>query len=250
MLKNAIFWLSGAAVAATWALFLLDEHALDQAIQFVKSQRRLELTLASFVALTVGAAGFLLPRSAGSAPKQVGDTSSPDAQAVVTPKRVANRKLEVHDLIMQDMSAILSSGLEVRHLMSEELHSVQPDTKLAEVRRLMQEEGIRHLPVSKAGEYGHIAGIISDRDLASRPGGYAQDIMTPAPVTICHGAKIQQAVDLMADRGFNSLLVKRGELTCGIITTTDLIIGLRATYEMLRMLVPDEDLAAASAIAQ
>lgn len=248
MARNAVLWICVIAVALTWSIFLVDDPSLARAIAFVKSQNVELLGIASAIAAAVALVLLLLPRlrnrtntSSPSAPQNAepGEAQPP----CVTPKRVANLKLDIRDRLMQDVGSVLSSGIEVRHLMSDGLESVHPDTKLEDVKKLMEEKGIRHLAVTRPGEYGHLSGIISDRDVASRRGGYARDIMTPSPVSICHGAKIQEAIDMMVDRGISCLPVRRGEINCGIVTTTDMMIGLRATYELLRTLVPDEQFA-------
>ncbi len=251
MARNAVFWICVIAVAVTWTIFLVADRSLAHAVTFVKSQDIKLLGLASAITGAIGLAVLLLPqflkKREGDAPKPPQNCEPGEAApACVTPKRVANLKLEIRDRLSQDVGAVLSSGIEVRHLMSDQLESVHPDTKLDDVKKLMEEKGIRHLAVTRPGEYGHLSGIISDRDIASRRGGYARDIMTPSPVTICHGAKIQEAIDMMADRGISCLPVRRGEIICGIITTTDMMIGLRATFELLRTLVPDEEFACAA----
>lgn len=250
MIRYTVLGLCIALLATVWATFLLDTRGITQAVSLLKSQAPLHVGIASAAIAVFALVIVMTPRLvSGKTPAAAATSSAPTGEPpVVTPKRVANRRLQLRDQIMQDIGNVLSSGLEVRHLMTDQLLSVPSDTKLADVRSIMEEEGIRHVAVSKAGEYGNIAGMISDRDVATRPGGYAMDIMTPAPMSICHGAKIQDAADVMTDRGISALLVKRGEIACGIITTTDLIIGLRATYDMLYTLVPDEQLAQAGNI--
>ncbi len=246
MIRFGLVGLFLAALAVTWTVMLVDQQAINQVIQTVKDQSPRHVGFASLAVAAVIAALIFVPwsksRDTGAANS---DNAPPDEPPVVTPKRVSNRRLQIRDQVTQDVGHILASGLEVRHLMSDQLVTVQADTKLSDVRKLMEDEGIRHLAVSKAGEYGNVAGVISDRDIITRRGGYAMDIMTPGGLSICHGAKIQDAIDMMTDRGISSLLVSRGEIMCGIITSTDLLIGLRETYEMLRGLVPDKELAAA-----
>lgn len=246
-MRTIIATIAITATAMLWVIYLIEHNLLTQGVNLIKAQEVRYLGIASGLALLVSTLLILAPKlmqaGASAATASAGPQQPEGEPPIVTPKRVSSRKLELQDRILEDAGQVLSLGLEVRHLMSEHLESVHPDTKLADVKRIMSEKGIRHLAVTKPGEYGHLAGIISDRDVVGRRGGYARDIMTPNPISICHGAKVQEAVDVMADRGFSCLPVRRGEIICGIITTTDLIIGLRATYEMLRTLVPDEEFA-------
>jgi acetoin utilization protein AcuB len=125
----------------------------------------------------------------------------------------------------------------VQDIMQRGLVIVSPDTKLAEVTRLLQRRGIRHLPVL---EQGRLVGIISDRDLKAAmlsatmgQGGAgtvaaldrltAGDVMQRAVVTIAPMFPVEEAARLMVTRKISALPVTEAERLVGIVTETDVL---------------------------
>lgn len=138
--------------------------------------------------------------------------------------------------------------MQVREWMSTDLVTVTPSRQVAEARQLMQEYGIRHLPV--VGEDGRLVGIVSDRDvriseaalhrvLASRRAvdqtvldAAAGDersvgmIMSDQPEVIGEDEPVEAAAWLMLSRRISALPVVDADLRLvGLITTTDCLLA-------------------------
>jgi len=111
----------------------------------------------------------------------------------------------------------------VRDVMTRRLVTIAPETSCDEARRLMDEHGIRHLPVVASGR---LVGMVSDRDVRSA-GAWdmvAGQIMTPEPVTVTPETRVEHAARLMLDARFGSLPVTDvGHTLIGIVTYTDLL---------------------------
>lgn len=126
--------------------------------------------------------------------------------------------------------------------MTSTVTTVGVDACLLDAALLIRRTGKRHVPVV-SGE-GKVLGIISDRDVARLApsvlspiaseeynkvfeGTSVTQAMTRDPVTIHPDAPVQQAVQIMVDKKFSSLLVTEpdGKLI-GIITVTDLMVLL------------------------
>jgi diguanylate cyclase (GGDEF)-like protein len=117
--------------------------------------------------------------------------------------------------------------------MTHDVQHVPPEAELDRIVRMMHEERISCLVVTR--EQRPI-GIISERDvvrlagrLLAEPGARglcARDVMTPDPVTIRSDAELGDATSLLRGRGFRRLPVvdENGRLV-GIITQTDLLRG-------------------------
>jgi len=105
----------------------------------------------------------------------------------------------------------------------------------------MHERGIRHMPVLDDRE--RLAGIVSERDLR-RPDFVDPDdnharafilddsikveqAMTPVPATVRPDDDVLVAVDMFLERHFGALPVVDGEKVVGILSTIDLLRGLR-----------------------
>lgn len=111
------------------------------------------------------------------------------------------------------------------------------DQSLGELRQLMGERGIRHLPVTRDGK---VVGLISERDVRvasalneeERQLVRASDIMAEAPVSVTASQPLDEVAFLMSERKIGSVLVNEedGKLL-GIFTATD---ALNALIEVLR----------------
>jgi acetoin utilization protein AcuB len=128
----------------------------------------------------------------------------------------------------------------VRDWMTREVITISPDTSLAQAHKLMQEKGIRRLPVV---DHDRIVGIITLGDVRGAEPSTASslsiwemndllaklkiyEIMTQRPVTISENASIGEAARIMLDRKFSGLPVMPvmdddGHLV-GIITESDI----------------------------
>ncbi len=136
--------------------------------------------------------------------------------------------------------------LRVRHVMTRDVLTVQPDTPLAEVAELFLQSGVRTIPVLDGQR--RVVGIISDGDLLRRgdmalplsirealhphevvealPASdrRARDVMTGEVITVPEELTIAAAVDVMAERGFKRLPVldRHGQLA-GIVSRADIL---------------------------
>jgi CBS domain-containing protein len=121
---------------------------------------------------------------------------------------------------------------------------VSPATSLAEAQRLMDERGVRRLPVVQDGR---LVGIITRGDLRAAEPSHAATLsiyeyrallsqmrvaecMTHNPVTIAPNAPALAAAEQMLAHKIGALPVVDGERVVGVIAETDL----------LRLLITDE----------
>jgi len=156
----------------------------------------------------------------------------------------------------------------VQDVMQRGVVIVSPDSTLAEVTRLLQRRGIRHLPVL---DKGRLVGIISDRDLKAAmlsatitTGGggtagmldrlTAADVMQRAVVTIAPMFPVEEAARLMVTRKISALPVTEAERLVGIVTETDVLelfvraMGVTEPSSRLDVTLGDEPHALARAV--
>lgn len=103
--------------------------------------------------------------------------------------------------------------------------------------RLMDQHGVRHLPVVRDDQ---VVGIVSDRDVrviigltaAEKMQVVAADLMSPDLVTVLAGTPLDDVAFLMADKKVGSVIVtdEEGKLF-GIFTATD---ALNALVKLVR----------------
>lgn len=121
----------------------------------------------------------------------------------------------------------------VRDIMKSPAVTVSPETTLEDAYRLMQEKGIRHLPVVEAER---LLGVITDRDLRLAtsslalspfpPGGRVAEVMSRAPVTADPLDPVEDSARVMRELKIGCLPVMEDERLAGIITGLDLLDAL------------------------
>ncbi len=111
------------------------------------------------------------------------------------------------------------------------------DATIDELRQLMADHGVRHLPVMRGGE---VAGVISERDvrlvsglsLDHRKQVRAADIMAEEPVSVASATPLDEVAYIMSDRKVGSVIVNDEDgRFLGIFTLTD---ALNALIEIAR----------------
>ena len=127
----------------------------------------------------------------------------------------------------------------VEDVMHRDVVSVSPKTTLPEALGLMQQRGIRHLPVVEGGE---LVGIVSDRDLKRVMASPATtlerhelayllsklalaDFMTRSVTTVGPRHPVEEAARIMMKERISALPVLEAGRLVGIITETD-VLGL------------------------
>jgi acetoin utilization protein AcuB len=112
---------------------------------------------------------------------------------------------------------------------------VAPDASLNELKTIMSDEGIRHIPVI---ENDLPIGIISDRDIhfltehVTDRSLLAREVMTPGPLTIKSDSPLDEAAYQLSNYKIGcALVVDDGGKLTGIFTTTD---ALNALIEISR----------------
>lgn len=111
------------------------------------------------------------------------------------------------------------------------------DISIDEVRELMAQHAMRHLPIERDGK---VVGIVSDRDVRVVLGLSSEhqlqvcagDIMASGPVSLPATTSLARAASVMTERRIGSIIVNKvdGGLL-GIFTVTD---ALKALIEISR----------------
>lgn len=128
--------------------------------------------------------------------------------------------------------------LRVRDLMTDRVLSLRLTDDLAAARKLMDEHGIRHVPI--VDEVGRLMGLVSRRDLekAMRLGSAdfpqyssgdvlasvsVEDAMVTELTTTSPESDIREAAQVMFDHKFGCLPVLQGGRLIGILTEADFV---------------------------
>jgi CBS domain-containing protein len=107
----------------------------------------------------------------------------------------------------------------VRDIMTEDVVCVTPALSVEQAVKQMRTTRIHHLVVLD----GHVVGVLSDRDLETRPGKCVGDVMSSHVVVVDLDAHVREAAKLMYAYRIGCLAVVDGKRLVGIVTTFDLL---------------------------
>lgn len=142
--------------------------------------------------------------------------------------------------------------MNVREIMTSEVVTVRPRTRIGELVRLVLDRGLSGLPV--IGDDGSVIGVVTERDLVTKHarihvptyvgilGGVipfgtrhmdqearrvlavtAEELMTREPVTVAPDADVDDAATLMVEEGADPILVVADDRLAGIVTARDIL---------------------------
>lgn len=133
--------------------------------------------------------------------------------------------------------------IQIHHVMTHDVVSIEPQATIAQLQELMKGKRLRHLLVCDAR--GLLHGVVSDRDLATRRGKTAAEIMSAHPVTVTPESLVVPSITWMINQHISCLPVVRDQRVVGVVTTTDLLLTLQCSLQLLEH--SDDDAARAAA---
>ena len=119
------------------------------------------------------------------------------------------------------------SSISVTEIMTKALISVNPQTTVFQIAKMMEQGGIGAIIV-KDNEIP--IGIVTDRDFAIKVASNSLSLDTPVEkimssplITISHNELISAAAEMMSTKKIRKLAVSENGKIVGIITSTDLV---------------------------
>ncbi len=126
----------------------------------------------------------------------------------------------------------------VQEIMSSPVVVIREDAALEEAQALMEERGVRRLPV--VDEEGRLVGILTEGDLreataikatvnpyapeAAESWLTVAEAMTPNPITVTPDTPIWQVAELLIEKKIGGVPVLDAQKNlCGIVTTSDIL---------------------------
>ena len=185
--------------------------------------------LATLLILGAVAAGALVKTRRQGEPQPDRIVAEPTLEQT-EPERFAKKRQEIYRVLSRNLKDLLTSNVNVGHILSQSPVCVDPSMSRDELARLMQKSKFRHLLVCSAK--GALLGVISDRDVFT-DGASAADLMTPDPYTISAEDDLRTAITVMLTHTISALPVIEHDKVIGILTVTDLIVMLQCTLQLL-----------------
>ena len=123
-----------------------------------------------------------------------------------------------------------SSSILVKDIMTKAIISVNTETTVFQVAKMMEQGGIGAVLVKKGG---NLSGIITDRDYATKIVSHnlssdtpVATIMSSPLITINYNESISAAAERMTDKKIRKLAVTDNGNIIGLVTSTDLVTQL------------------------
>ena len=120
-----------------------------------------------------------------------------------------------------------NSSILVKDIMTKALISVNPQTTVFQVAKMMEQGGIGAVLVKKND---HLTGIITDRDFATKIVSNnlsfdtpVEKVMSSPLITINYNESISAAAERMTSKKIRKLAVTDNGIIVGLITSTDLV---------------------------
>jgi acetoin utilization protein AcuB len=121
--------------------------------------------------------------------------------------------------------------LSISHYMTRAPHTIGREQPLAVAHRLMNEHGVRHLPVLHAGQ---LVGVLSQRDLhfletlrdVDPQQVTVAEAMTTDVFTVSPRTTLRKVAAEMAERKLGSAIVVEHDRVVGVFTTVDALRAL------------------------
>ena len=125
----------------------------------------------------------------------------------------------------------MTSPSQVKAHMTPSPHTIGNDQTLATAARVMNEHGIRHLPVLHGG---HLVGILSQRDIelvetlrnVDPRVVTVEEAMTPSPYVVGPDTPLVEVVRHMVEKKYGSAIVADRSKVIGVFTTIDAMMAL------------------------
>jgi CBS domain-containing protein/Flp pilus assembly pilin Flp len=175
-----------------------------------------------------------------------GEEGEPDVLASLPldqRQRLFQKRQQILGTLSNDMASLMENRVLVRHLMSRKLVTVPPETPTETLAAMMNDKWIRHLIVEDGK--GRLLGIVSDRDLKYRRGETASALMTRDLITVSPDTPAVTAVTTLMNHSISCLPVVEEDpvveenVVRGIVTSTDLMMSLQCTLQILHKLAAE-----------
>lgn len=114
-----------------------------------------------------------------------------------------------------------TAGLTAGQIMTAPVITVDPDVTVAHVAELLTSRRISAVVVVDTA--GAVLGLVSERDLLSRSGRTARDVMTTSLISVTTDTDLEQVRRMLVDTPIRRLPVMMGGRLVGIISRHDLV---------------------------
>jgi hypothetical protein len=155
-------------------------------------------------------------------------------EPTLIPGCVFTKRQQTMAILLNRLGKEAFEEMKIGHLISKKVKSLPPSAPLEEVRRWFFTHHFRHILVCDSA--GELKGIICSRDMQRANRGTASDVMTTNLITASSHHLVGPTITMMMERRISCLPVVDNQRLVGVVTTTDLLIALQCTLQILQSL--------------
>ena len=159
--------------------------------------------------------------------------------------RAFAKRQQLRRIFENNMSSLMHGEMKIRHIMSRQITCVRPADKIEKVKELMDSKQVGHVLVVDNDEA--IRGMITEMDIELGNGKLARDIMSDDIQTLDADNRIAPAITMLVREQSTYVPVTLKDKLVGVVTTTDFLMSLQCTLQMLSRIVDMEKGAVAEA---
>ena len=152
------------------------------------------------------------------------------------------KRQQILRLLTKDVKRLFESRIRACHLMSMRIVSVKPSARQKQVLDLMAKHRIRHILV--CDDENELLGVVSNRDFSNQAKNNvrAHELMTTNPTTVSPNTTINVAITMMTEKNISCLPVVENGRVKGVLTTTDLLLSLQCSLQLLMKVATNTEL--------
>lgn len=140
-------------------------------------------------------------------------------------RRTLTKRNSIFNCVDANLESILHGHALVGTYMSTDVVCIEPHVHKLDALAKMQEQGFRRFIVKRKN--GDLAGVVSKKDILSKPGERVSEVMTSEPKVTTPGAEIQTALSLLLENRISCLPVVDDGKFVGLLSVSDLLMVLQ-----------------------
>lgn len=151
-----------------------------------------------------------------------------------TESSIFDKRQRLLRMLAAHSSELIEGRMEVRHVMTTELFTVQAKSTLKEAAELMRQHHVRHLLVTCADS--RLYGVVNSLDVCNGSAKYCWQVMRRDPVVVSPETPVIQALTTLLQGRASCLPVTQHGVLLGVITVTDAVLLAQAQLQFMTKL--------------
>ncbi|MGB7343822.1 MAG: CBS domain-containing protein [Pirellulaceae bacterium] len=210
---------------ATRQEFVAEKQELEEQYEEMSNKADIAMAICVFCIVIIGGLYLRLWRKRRVDLKQKEVEVEQIQQRSVALRQVLMKRNSIFNRIDENWESILSGSAIVGTYMSTNVVAVDPLMPKTEALIRMKEQGFRRFMVKRKD--GTLAGVVSKKDIMSKPGDRVCDVMTGQPRMATPDTELHTALSVLLENRISCLPVVKDKMLVGLLSVSDLLMVLQ-----------------------